>query len=216
MAEVIAIMGQSGTGKSTSLRNLDPKETFIINCLGKKLPFKGSSKIYNKENKNYLDADNYKVISDTLKFIDSAKHIKNVVIDDSTYILTNEFMNRAQEKGYEKFTQLAVHFKEILDSAKGLREDIKVFVMGHTEFDEDGQYKLKTVGKLLDSQWNVAGLFSILLMTYVETTAEGNKYSFVTNKMGPYAAKSPMGMFDSLLIPNDLQIVSQKINEYYN
>lgn len=215
MAEVIGIFGQSGTGKSTSMMNLDPKSTFIINCLDKRLPFKGSGSLYNKENQNYFASDNYTQICSILMQIGKAEHIKTIIIDDSTYILTNEFMNRAKEKGYEKFTELAVHFKQILDVAKSLPSDKKVFVLGHTDLDEDGNYKVKTIGKLLDSQWNVQGLFTTILMTTVESEGDSNSYKFVTNKLGPYTAKSPMGLFDTILIPNDLNYVSKQIDEYY-
>lgn len=215
MAEVIGIFGESGTGKSSSTATLNPKETFIINVLDKRLPYKGSKTLYNSENKNYLATDNYETIIAVLRQIGGTKHIKNVIIDDATYIMTNEFMARALEKGYEKFTQLAVHFQRILNEAQKLPDTIKVFILGHTDIDDAGNFKIKTVGKLLDSQWNIAGLFSTVLITYVDTEGGEAKYSFVTNKMGPYYAKSPQGMFD-LMIPNDLQLVSTKIDQYYN
>jgi hypothetical protein len=214
MAEVIGIFGESGTGKSSSTATLNPKDTFIINVLDKRLPYKGSASLYNKANNNYLATDNYEVIIAALKQIAQAKHIKNVIIDDATYIMSNEFMARAQEKGYEKFTQLAVHFQRILNEAQKLPDHMKVFVLGHTNLDDDGNFKIKTVGKLLDSQWNVAGLFTTILITVVDMQGNEPVYLFATNKVGPYCAKSPKGMFE-LMIPNDLALVSQKIEEYY-
>jgi hypothetical protein len=215
MAEVIGIFGDSGSGKSSSIMNLDPKSIFIINCLGKRLPFKGSGSLYNKENMNYFESDNYEQICSVLLQVGKQEHIKNIILDDATYIMTNEFMNRAKEKGFDKFTELAIHFKKILDVAKSLPQDKKVFILGHLDLDENGNYKVKTVGKLLDSQWNVQGLFTTLLMTYVESEGNTNAYKFVTNKYGSYTAKSPLGMFEDILIPNDLNYVSQKIDEYY-
>jgi len=214
MAEIIGVFGPSGTGKSTSITNLDPKDTFIINALGKSLPFKGSAKIYNKENKNYFASDKYSEICAVLEQVGKAAHIKNVIIDDCTYILTNEFMSRAQETGFSKFTDLAVHFKKIIDVAKSLPPHIKVYFLGHSDIDTDGNYKIKTVGKLLDDQWPIAGLFTTLLYTYVEPEGNTSKYLFVTNKYGPFTAKSPRGMFDTNTIPNDLALVGQKIDEY--
>lgn len=215
MAEIVGIFGQSGTGKSSSIRNLDPKETFIISCIyNKRLSFKGSKTLYNKENKNYFESNNYKEICKILEYIATQEHIKNVIIDDATYIMVDEFMSRAAEKGYDKFTDLAIHFKKVIDTAQTLPDDKIVFIMGHTDIDELENYKVKTVGKLVDGTWSMTGLFTILLMSHTETSSDGASYYFVTNKMGPYTSKSPMGMFDQLLIDNDLNYVIQKIKEY--
>ena len=216
MAEIIGLIGLSGTGKSSSIANLDPTKTFIINGVGKKLPFKNSSKMYNEKNINYFATSKYSDIIDALKSIPKANpNIKHVIIDDSTYVMSNEFMSRAQEVGFNKFTEIAIHFKKILDTAKALPEDMKVVIIGHTDLDEDGNYKLKTVGKLLDNQVNIAGLFTTLLYTHTEDTPNGADYFFVTNKYGRYGAKSPRGMFDDTLIPNDLSMVFSKMDEYY-
>lgn len=217
MAELIGITGLSGTGKSSSLANLDPDKSFLINVINKKLPFKGSKSKFNVEKQNYFATDNWEQIISTLLWIkENPRNIETIVLDDSTYIISNEFMNRASEKGFDKFTSIAVHYKKILDVAASLPDNMKVYVISHSELDDDGNYKIKTVGKLLDQQVNLAGLFTTLLYSYVEEGSGAPSYKFVTNKMGPYQAKSPAGMFDTTLIDNDLNLVNQKIDEYYN
>lgn len=166
MSNLVIILGPTGSGKSTSIKNLDPKETMILALkdIDKALPFKGSRKLYNAENKNYFALRDY---SEIISYMDSAsknlKNIHNIVIEDATYIMRTEFFNRVSEVGYNKFTELADHFRKIIAKGSSLRSDINVFLLLHTDtVTQDGNlvgYKAATVGKLLDSQlrYSIAG-----------------------------------------------------------
>jgi hypothetical protein len=221
MALLIGIIGPSGEGKSTSIRTLNPEETIIIGVAGKELPFKGASKMYSLEKKNYVEISTSKEIVDLLKNIsDKGNHVKNIVIDDIQYVMGFEFMKRATEIGYTKFSQIGQNMFNILSAVRGLRADLKVFCLGHSEAVEDGgeivSYKMKTIGKMLDNNINLEGLFTICLYTYVDEGKNGMEYHFLSNRYKKRPAKSPMGMFDDTLIPNDLKMVSEKIDEYYS
>jgi len=152
MALLVGIIGPSGEGKSTSIRTLNPEETIIIGVAGKELPFKGASKMYSLDKKNYLEISTSKEIVDLLKNIsEKGKHVKNIVIDDIQYVMGFEFMKRATEVGYTKFSQIGQNMFNILSAVRGLRADLKVFCLGHSETVEDGgeivAYKMKTIGE---------------------------------------------------------------------
>lgn len=221
MAEFVAIAGPSGSGKSTAIQHLDPKETYLINVSGKRLPFKGSSKLYNTDNKNYYEPLS---IEDTLNKIkvvaEKAPHIKEIVIDDSNYLQTFNMMTKAMETGYTKFTVLARDIVKLIQEGKKLRDDLIIYYVSHTDAVEDGEdivsHKLKTIGKMLDNQVVMEGLFTVVLYTNVECKGDDCKYQFLTNRYGKYPAKSPSGMFKDLKIDNNLKIVSEAIREYYN
>jgi hypothetical protein len=221
-SKLIGIVGSTGTGKSTSIKNLNPQETYIINTAKKELPFKGADKIYNTENKNYKEIDEITEITRLLKTIsDKAPHIKNIVIEDSNYMMAFRMADKATEIGYTKFTILAKDMVELFREARKLRDDLKIFYFTHPEIIEDSGeivgYRMKTSGKMLDNQINLEGLFTICLYTYVEEQKDGsNSYNFVTNRFKKYPAKSPDGMFSEIKIPNNLQLVVDTINEYYN
>lgn len=215
MSNLILILGQSGTGKSTSIRNMDSKDTFIIQTVNKPLPFKGFKKSYpimDKDGKGKrLVTDNYDKIIGCLKYLNNNKDIKNIIIDDFQYVISNEFMVRAKEKGFDKFTEMAQHYYVIIEVASRLREDLNIFFLSHNEQKEDGTSKVKTIGKLLDEKITIEGLFTIVLNTVIQD----NKYYFQTQNNGFNTTKSPLGMFDEQLIENDLKLVTEKINEYY-
>lgn len=215
MSNLILILGQSGTGKSTSIKNMDSKDTFIIQAVNKPLPFKGFKKNYlimDKDGKGRrLVSDNYDKIISCLKYLNNDKDIKNIIIDDFQYVISNEFMVRAKEKGFDKFTEMAQHYYMIIDVASRLREDLNIFFLSHNEQKEDGTSKVKTIGKLLDEKITIEGLFTIVLNTVIQD----NKYYFQTQNNGFNTTKSPLGMFDEQLIENDLKLVTEKINEYY-
>ena len=221
-SNLIAIVGATGTGKSTSIKHLNPKETYIINTARKELPFKGADKLYNTESKNYKEVDEITEIHRLLLTIsEKATHIKNIVIEDSNYMMAFRMMEKATETGYTKFSILAKDMVEMLRATRKLRDDLKVFYFTHPETIEDGGeivgYKMKTSGKMLDNQINLEGLFSICLYTHVEEARDGSiDYSFVTNRYRKYPAKTPDGMFDQIKIPNNLQLVVDTIDTYYN
>jgi hypothetical protein len=225
----IAIVGKSGTGKSTSMSNtpeleiigLNPKETVIINVAGKDLPIRGWKKLYSgkiNENGNYLETANADTIANAIKYIKANRpDIKNIVIDDGQFIMAFEFMARAKENGYGKFADLGVNLGKIVSAAKDVGSDLKVFFMWHPEEDKETGYKMKTVGKMVDDYLTLEGLFTVILYTKVEKTQDNKiKYSFVTNNDGKHPAKSPVGMFSEIQIPNDLGKVIQAIDKYNN
>jgi hypothetical protein len=224
----IAIVGDSGTGKSSSygiipeigMKGLNPKETVVINVCGKDLPFRGWSNHYKgsiSDGGNYIETSDAKTISDIIKYVsDNRKDIKNIVVDDSQYIMSFEFMRRAKESGYNKFTDIGVNISKVTESARLTRKDLKVYFLWHPEI-VNGLMKMKTVGAMTDNYLTLEGLFTIILYTTVEKGTDNKmKYSFVTNNDGKYPAKSPVGMFNDLYIQNDLSLVSGLIDQYNN
>jgi len=221
-SKFIGIVGQTGTGKSTSIKHLDPKETYIINVAKKELPFKGSEKLYNVENKNYKEVDDANEITRLLKNIsEKAPHIKNIVIEDSNYIMGFNIVSKATEVGYTKFSLMAKDMVDLFRESRKLREDITVFYLTHPETIEDGGdivgYKIKTAGKLIDNQVLLEGLMTVCLYTYVDENKDGTaSYHFITNRFKKMPAKSPDGMFAEVKIPNNLQLVVDTVKAYYN
>jgi len=213
MSTSVLVIGASGSGKSTALRNLNPEETFIISVLGKPLPFKGGRSAYKQEKGgNYYVTDSADNILKAIVSVDANKKFKNLVIDDWQYVLANSFMRRAKEKGYEKFTDIGRDGWLIIKAACECRDDLKIFVIAHNEIDEKGNSKVKTIGKMLDDKITIEGMFTIVLHTWVED----GKYKFITQTDGHKIAKSPMGMFSESLIDNDLLEVSKAIDAYYD
>lgn len=221
-SKLIGIVGPTGTGKSTSVKHLDPKETYIINVAKKELPFKGAEKLYNVDNKNYKEVDDATEITRLLKTIsEKAPHIKNIIIEDSNYIMGFNMMAKATEIGFTKFTLMARDMVDLFREARRLRDDLKVFYFTHPETIEDGGeiigYKIKTAGKMIDNQIVLEGLLTMCLYTQVDENRDGTvNYSFVTNRYKKYPAKSPDGMFTEIKIPNNLQQVVDSIDAYYN
>lgn len=220
-SKLIGIVGSTGTGKSTAIKHLDPKETYIINVAKKELPFKGADKLYNTENKNYKEIDDANEITRLLKTIsEKATHVKNIIIEDSNYIMGFNIVSKATEVGFTKFSIMARDMVELFREARKLRDDLKVFYFTHPEtIEESGEvvgYKIKTAGKLIDNQIVLEGLLTICLYTYVEENKDGSStYNFVTNRFKKFPAKSPDGMFTNIKMPNNLQTVVDTIDEYY-
>lgn len=197
------ILGESGSGKSASLRNFNQGEVAIINVSKKPLPFKTKIKTYNSD--DYVKID--EAIRGAVK-----KGIKAIVIDDAQYLQANEYMRKANINGYQKFTEISLNLWSLFQMVKDdLPEDVVVYFMAHVERDADGRERFKTVGKMMDN-YSVEGMCTIVLKTLVE---DGHYY-FVTQTNGYDTVKSPMSMFDSLKIDNDLKAVNQKIREYYD
>ena len=225
MANICLVLGKSGTGKSSSIKNLDPKTTVVLNVLGKRLPFKGSQSIYNEQNKNLFRVDNYTQIISMLTGIgNSAKYVSNVIIDDATYIIRKEYFKRAKEAGYGKYTELGMHFQQIISLCESLRDDLNVFFIMHSEdVTSDNTitgYKVSTVGKLLDSQYNIVEVVPMVLYSDIKYDDKGNAtYGFYTHRFKDgvveIPAKSPADMFEQDFIPNDLNIVVKAMKEYY-
>ena len=223
----IAVVGKSGTGKSTSygqfpdicIKGLNPKETVIINVAGKDLPFRGWKKLYTgkiSEGGNYFENSDAAQIASAIQYISNSRpDVKNIVIDDSQYIMAFEFMRRAKENGYGKFADLGVNLGKVLDAAKNTRSDLKVYFLWHPEEEKETGFKMKTVGKMVDDYLTLEGLFTVILYTKV-TKGNDNKvkYEFVTNHDGYYPSKSPIGMFKDLYVSNDLGVVSETIDKY--
>lgn len=226
VANNVIILGKSGTGKSTAIKGLNPEETVIFNTLKKRLPFKGSASMYNAQNKNLFTLDSYTDICTYLEAI-SAKSpsTKNIVLDDIIYVMRKEYFNRAKESGYGKYTELAAHFQKIITTCENLREDLNVFFLLHSEdVMSDGnivEYKVSTIGKLLDSQYNPVEVVPIVLYSATKFDDKGKAtYGFYTHATIAEGvripAKSPEGMFEEDFIPNDLGTVVAKMNEFYN
>lgn len=228
MSDLCAIVGESGSGKSSGIRNLNPQETFVINVANKPIPIKGSKQLYKpliqdpetkKFTGNLYNTSNVEQISKIMKLVDKTMpQIKQIIIDDAQYLMAFEAMDRALEKGFDKFSQIAQHFYLVLKEAINLRDNLKVFVLCHSENVGDAlnpKFKIKTQGKMIDNMITVEGLFTYVLFTERVQNEEGKmEYKFVTNSDGSNTAKTPMGCFEDYYIDNDLQFVIDKINEY--
>lgn len=225
MSNLVLILGESGNGKSTSIKGLDPKETVIFNVLGKRLPFKGSNALYNENNKNLFKVDDWQTVITYLQGIDkSASHVKNIVIDDSIYLMRVEFFNRSKEVGFNKYNELADHFRKIIATCSSLRNDLNIFMLMHTEsIEADGSvigYKCSSVGKLLDKMYRPEENVAITLFAQPKFDDKGiPTFGFYTHKMKingiELPSKTPDGMFEEDFIPNDLGLVVKKMQEYY-
>lgn len=225
-AETIAIVGESGTGKSTSLRNLNPETTFIISTTGKPLPFRAWKKKYipikiegKNVSGNYYVSSKWDQILKILQIIDKMMpHIKQVIIDDFQYVLSYEFVDRATEVGYTKFSELAQHAMEILRYSEKMREDCKMIFLTHSENVGDNvnpKYVIKTVGKLLSEKVTLEGLFTYIFFTKVDEGDSGRmEYKLITNNDGSCVAKTSLGMFEDLEIDNDLDEIIKVIDTY--
>ena len=214
MALPVLIIGKSGSGKTYSLKNFTPDEVGVISVEKGRLPFRSDLKVVKipKYGDGTTDAKSYGAINRAkyawlMKAIETAK-VKSIVIDDSQYLLVNELFDRAYEKGYDKFTEMAANFRNLIHFINELdQEDKIVYFLHHTEIDADGREKAKTIGKMLDEKLTVEGCFDIVI--YCED------HKFFTQSNGQSTAKSPEDMFE-LEIPNDLKAVDEAIRDYYN
>lgn len=226
MANICLIMGKSGTGKSTSIKNLNPKETVIFNVLKKKLPFKGSSKLYNEVNKNLFNVDDYPQIIAFLDGINkNANYVKTIIIDDLTYLMRKEFFKTVNQTGYNKFTNMAAHFQGIIQTMENMRDNLNIFLVMHCdEIMSDNVivgYKASTVGKLVDSTYNPIEVVPMVLFSDIQYSEDKTPiYGFYTHRCMKgtieIPAKSPADMFEQDFIPNDLSQIIQTMNKYYN
>lgn len=227
MANSVLVIAESGSGKSTSIRNLNPKETVIINIANKPLPFKGWKSKYTILDKTNPDGNLINVSSGpgvykAMQHVsEKMPHIKQLVVDDWQYMSSFEYFDKANEKGYDKFTQIAANLAQVAKLPKDLREDLTIFFLTHSEESTDvngnRKVKAKTVGKMIDNALTLEGLFSIVLFGRVNKQDDGSlHYGFDTQTNGENTCKSPMGMFEDTFIPNDLAIVRDAIFAYEN
>lgn len=223
MAQAVLVIGESGSGKSTSIKTLNPEETFIYNVANKPLPFRGWKKKYQYEGESMnMSKQNTPLglANSIVNLLNVKPGIKNIIIDDFQYLMAFEYMNQADVKGFDKFVKLA---KQIYDIIKfvitELPDDIFVVFLSHAEeaVDMDGRRKIKakTIGKMIDNALTLEGLFSIVLFSKVKRTKEGVEHIFETYNNGESTCKSPEGMFEPE-IPNDLNFIKECITRYEN
>lgn len=207
----VLILGESGCGKSTSMRDLNPDDCFVIQPVKKMLPFRNEFKPMSKEGGQIKATDSAPMI---IKMIDGAVKLgkKMIIIDDFQYVMANEFMRRSNEKSYDKFNDIGFNAWSVINHAQAVDSDIRVYFMSHVETDMNGKTKIKTIGKMLDEKITLEGLFTIVLGASVSDS----KYTFTTQNGGNDTLKSPMGMFSDLQIDNNLKTVDETIVEYYN
>jgi len=211
MSIAVMILGNSGSGKSTSLRNLDPAHTMLIQCVKKPLPFKAAGwkvRANMKDEGNVIQTDD----PSTIEMIMRKSPHEIVVIDDYQAVMVNALMSRSSEKGYEKFTDIAKSAWIIFNAAGSLAPNRRVYIMAHTNTDDFGNVRMKTVGKMVDQTLVPEGFFTIVLRTEI---INGN-YMFSTQTNGQDCCKSPLGMFDEKHINNDLAYVDAQIYKFYD
>lgn len=214
MGVPVLILGESGSGKTYSIKNMDPERTGIMLCEKNRLPFKKQFITYKvKPREGTVDGKQVwlsqgEIISAVMK----QSKAKSIVIDDSQYILANEFFDRARETGYQKFVDIGVHFRDLIHTVNNeLPDDVIVYFLHHPEMDPNsGKIKAKTIGKMLDEKLTIEGCFDIVL----RAQTNGKEHWFSTQSDGFDTVKSPEEMFPEK-IPNDLAIVDKNIREYY-
>jgi hypothetical protein len=232
MSEAILVLGASGGGKSTSVESLPPDSTFLFNILGKRPPFPGSVSMYSAKKKNLFIPDlttleacmaaSSKVVEGMRAISKNRPNIKQIVIDDYQYLISSEYMERANEFGFDKFRDMGKNAYDVFQAAKTLRDDLKVIILAHTEevsINGETHIQMKTFGKMFRQTVTPEGYFSIVLMAdpaFDDLSHDGaTEYRFRTQTTGRDPAKSPKGMFP-YHIPNDLSMVVNRIDEYYS
>lgn len=213
MATVTFVLGKSGAGKSTAMRNLQANSTLLIQALRKSLPFKWKSLGW-----DYLTRETPKgniLVSDKADYIISAMQKtmrKVIVLDDAQFIMSNEFMRRVDEKGYDKFNDIGSNIWRIITAATQLPDDVRVYILSHTEETDAGSTKMKTLGKMLDDKICLESMVTIVLLADVVD----RENVFITRNNGKTTVKAPMGMFSDDMVGNDLSAVDASIVEYYD
>lgn len=215
MSRAIAVMGESGSGKTTAMRTLNPKETYYIDCDGKGLSWKGWRQQYNKENVNYFRSDNQDSIVALMSRISEKKpEIKNIVIDTANSIMVADEFRRMKEKGYDKWQDLAMSVYTITTNASKLRDDLNVIVLFHVQIEKDENTgrqftRILTNGKML----NKVGLEKYFTTVLLSKRNDNGEYVFET-KTNNSTVKTPLDAFDKDQIPNDMQAVLDVLKEY--
>lgn len=219
MSNPLLIIGRPGSGKSSSIYNLDPKTTFIISVASKSLPFKGASKNYKSivgwddKSGNWFASDSCEKILRCIRMVNKERpEITTLIIDDWQYMLSHEFMRRVSERSFDKFNDLARNGWESIMELKLCRNSLFTVVIGHSELDNQGFYRIKTLGKLLSEKMDFEGEFEMCL----HARLIDGKYLFQTQQDNEYMARNPRGLFENLLIPNDLLEVKSAVENYFN
>ena len=211
MAVPVLILGDSGSGKSTSLRNFQEGQAGVLNVACKPLPFRSKIPVIDIHETNELNGRKlaaYDYITYLLPLLKS----NTIIIDDSQYLMSFEMFKRAKETGYNKFTEIGTHFYNLIKSVINIPKKEKiVYFLHHIDVTETNKIKAKTIGKMLDNQLCLEGLFSVVLLC----KTDGKQHYFETQSDGLSCAKSPIGMFETMRIDNDLAFVDRKIREYW-
>ena len=215
MGVPVLIMGESGSGKTYSIKNLNPEDVGIFLCEKNRLPFKKKFNVYKLKNTKGEVNGREVIVWPAQTVVNYLKKPtkKIYIVDDSQYLMANEYFDRAAEQGYNKYTDIGVHFRDLIHTVNNdLPDDVIVYFLHHTEMDSNtGKTKAKTIGRMLDEKLTVEGLFDIVLRAGVE----GTQHFFQTQSSGMDTAKSPEEMFAEGRIPNDLKVVDDAIREYY-
>lgn len=214
MSIPILILGDSGSGKTNSMRNMRAADTLLIQAIRKKMPFKSKPDNpwldFDKETKkgNIFVTDH---ATDILSLMQGTKR-RVIVLDDFQYVMSNEFMRRSEERGYDKFTEIGRNAWNILTMAAALPAETRVYILAHSDTTDAGRVKMKTIGRMLDEKITPEGMFTIVMRTLVRD----DTYMFTTRNNGHDTVKTPMEMFATETIPNDLQAVDDAIVAYYD
>lgn len=229
MSNIIGLVGLSNSGKSTSLKYLNPEETFIISCTNKQLQIPGFRKKYPKISVdngklygNWLVSNNYEQITKIMKVVSKTRpEIKVICLDDCNYLLSNETFQNALVKGYEKFSVMSKNYYDLIQTCQDLREDLTVVFISHIEnfgTDIDPEYRMWTTGKMLTNQINLDGLFSYIIYAerYIDDNGDEVKYRFKTRTDGNDTCRSVAGCFEDKYIEPNMKLVIDTINEFEN
>jgi len=215
----VLILGESGSGKSTSLKGLNASDCVLIQSIDKRLPFKKpAEKGWVKRDAdnpkgNVIVTDNYEHIINTIHAAANSGKKQVIVVDDAQYLMANDFMRRAMEKGFDKFTEMACSFHALFQAAHQCQGDVRVYFLAHTETDGMGKQRMKTIGKMLDEKITMEGLFTVVLKSYKDNA--DNQFKFQTAGTAMDTVKSPDEMFETESIPNDLNLVDSAIKNYW-
>lgn len=228
MADISLILGESGSGKSRSIKNLPPKHTFVVNVSGKqkKMPFKGSSSLYtefdfNEGTGNILNSRDWSKIAKVLRYInDNRPEIRFIVLDDNQYLSLFTYTSRINEKDWAKFNAITVNTVDLIDLLGSLRNNLMIFIMQHIENGSSVEGKeliqAKTLGKFIKEKLTYEGLFTTVLLCDKEEKEHGTIEHFFWTRRVNSTVKTPEGMFEDQKIPNDLLLVGKSIHNYYN